>query len=51
MKPARGNSGSKIQHGFSMTDRLNAMRDFYKGTGATYKDAAADFFKQHPNLK
>jgi len=51
MKPGRGNSAQRIQTNFSRQERLNAMRDFYKQTGAKYGDAARDFFNQHPNLK
>jgi hypothetical protein len=51
MKPGRGNSRQRIQTNFSRQERLKAMGDFYKQTGAKYGDAAKDFFSQHPHLK
>ncbi len=50
MRPQRGNSGAKIQQNFDRSERLEALRDFYRGPGAKYKDAARDFFEQHPDL-
>ena len=50
MRPQRGNSGQKIRQNFTRQERLEALRDFYRGPGASYKDAATDFFKQHPGL-
>lgn len=49
MSPQRGNSGKTIQKNFSRQQRIQAMKDFYKGPGAKYTNAAKDFFKQHPN--
>jgi hypothetical protein len=51
MRPSSTNSGMKIRDTFSRGDRLQAMADFYKGSGAKYTQAAKDFFKQHPGLK
>jgi RHS repeat-associated protein len=51
MVPKKGNPGLKIQGNFPRADRLKAMSDFYKGSGAKFKTAASDFFKQHPHLK
>jgi len=50
MRPQRGNSGQKIRQNFTRQERLEALRDFYRGPGAKYKDAANDFFNQHPGL-
>ncbi len=50
MRPQRGNSGQKIRQNFTRQERLDALQEFYRGPGAKYKDAAADFFKQHPDL-
>ncbi|GGP72663.1 hypothetical protein GCM10009347_41650 [Shewanella algicola] len=50
MRPQRGNSGQKIRQNFTRQERLEALRDFYRGEGAKYKDAATDFFKQHSDL-
>lgn len=51
MKPGRYNPRQRIQANFSRQERLKAMGDFYKQTGAKYGDAAKDFFSQHPHLK
>ncbi|HWW43101.1 RHS repeat-associated core domain-containing protein, partial [Pedobacter sp.] len=51
MRPGRGNSRAIIQRNFSRQERLKAVGDFYKQTGAKYGDAAKDFFNQHPHLK
>jgi hypothetical protein len=32
-------------------ERLEALRDFYQQNVQRYPEAAADFFKQHPQLK
>ena len=48
MRPQRGNPGSRIRQNFSRQQRVNAMKIFYKGSGAKYTNAAKDFFKQHP---
>jgi RHS repeat-associated protein len=50
MRPQRGNSGQVIRQNFSRQERLEALRDFYRGPGAKYTDAAHDFFSQHPGL-
>ncbi len=50
MRPQRGNSGQVIRQNFSKRERLDAMRDFYRGPGAKYSGAARDFFSQHPGL-
>lgn len=50
MRPQRGNSGQVIRQNFARQQRLEALRDFYRGLGAKYKEAASDFFKQHPEL-
>jgi hypothetical protein len=50
MRPQRGNSGQDIRQNFSRQERLEALRDFYRGPGAKYTDAARDFFRQHPGL-
>jgi len=49
MRPQRGNSGARIQRNFTRAQRIQAMKDFYRGPGAKYTNAAKDFFKQHPN--
>jgi RHS repeat-associated protein len=51
MRPQKGNSGSTIRSNFSREERLEAMSEFYKTKGAQYKEAAVDFFKQHPHLR
>jgi len=51
MVPKKGNPGSVIRQNFPRNERLQALADFYKGAGARYKDAANDFFKQHPGYK
>jgi len=51
MRPGRGNSRAIIQRNFSRQERLKAVGDFYKQTGAKYENAARDFFNQHPHLK
>ena len=48
MRPQKGNSGKQIQKNFSRQQRIQAMKDFYKGPGAKYTNAAKDFFKQRP---
>ncbi len=48
MRPQRGNPGRVIQRNFTRQQRIQAMKDFYKGPGAKYTQAAKDFFKQHP---
>lgn len=48
MRPQSNNSGTRIQQNFTLQQRKQAMRDFYKGPGAKYKNAAKDFFKLHP---
>ena len=48
MRPQRGNSGKIIQKNFTRQERVNALKDFYNGTGSKYTNAAASFFKQHP---
>ncbi|HET7118657.1 MAG TPA: hypothetical protein VFI29_19330, partial [Hanamia sp.] len=48
MRPGPGNSGKRISQNFSRGERIQAMKDFYKGSGAKYTKAASDFFKQHP---
>jgi len=50
MRLQRGNSGQDIRQNFSRQERLEALRDFYRGPGATYTDAARDFFRQHTGL-
>jgi hypothetical protein len=50
MSPSRSNPGQFIRSNFSRSARLGAMRDFYRGPGARFSRAAADFFKQHPDL-
>ena len=50
MRPQRGNSGRDIQENFDRSEMVEAMRDFYRGPGAKYKDAARDFFEQHPRF-
>lgn len=51
MRPQRGNSGAKIQDNFTRQERLDALAEFYEGSGAKYKDVVEDFFKQHPGLR
>ena len=48
MRPQKGNSGATIRKNFTREQRIQAMKDFYKGPGANYAPAAKDFFKQHP---
>jgi hypothetical protein len=48
MRPQSNNPGRKIQRIFSPEERQRAMKDFYNGPGAKYKQAASDYFKQHP---
>ena len=48
MRPSSINPGRKIRRNFSRDERLQALSNFYKGPGAKYPKAAADFFKQHP---
>ena len=48
LRPQRGNSGGQIQTNFSKQERNQAMKDFYTGSGAKYKQAASDYAKQHP---
>jgi RHS repeat-associated protein len=48
MRPQRGNSGDKIQQNFSRSQCIGALCEFYRGPGAKYDRAAADFLKQHP---
>ena len=51
MRPQRGNSGAKIRQNFSRNERLQALAEFYGGSGSKFRTAARDFFKQHPHLK
>ncbi len=51
MVPKRGNPGILIRQKLSYSQRVRIMAEFYKGPGKIYKEAAADFFKQFPNLK
>ena len=48
MRSGPGNSRSRIGNNFSRGERIQAMKDFYKGAGAKYNKAAEHFFKQHP---
>ena len=50
MRPQRGNSGARIRRNFTRSQRLDGLKDFYRGPGAKFKTAAKDFFKQHPGL-
>ena len=51
MRPQPGNSGAKIRGNFTREERLDALAQFYKRNRSKYRDAARDFFKQHPHLK
>ena len=46
MRPQRGNPGSLIQRNFSSGQRIDAMSNFYNGSGSKYSKAASDFFSQ-----
>lgn len=48
MRPTRRNSGLDIQQNFTREERICALCEFYRGSGAKYETAAFDFFKQHP---
>lgn len=52
MAPSSTNSGPNIQENFTREERLSALADFYGDPeiAASYPDAAADFFAQHPDL-
>jgi len=49
MRPQKGNSGQKIRQNFSREERLKALKEFYRGPGAKYEEAAKDFFERHPD--
>ncbi|WP_305852104.1 RHS repeat-associated core domain-containing protein, partial [Aliikangiella sp. G2MR2-5] len=50
MRPQSNNPGSAIREHFTRKQRLEALRDFYRGPGSRYTQAAKDFFSQHPHL-
>ena len=50
MRPQPGNSGVIIRQNFTRQERLEALRDFYRGPGSIYTEAATGFFAQHPGL-
>jgi uncharacterized protein RhaS with RHS repeats len=50
MRPQRNNSGQEIRQNFSRQERLEALRDFYRGPGSKYENVAKDFFRQHPGF-
>jgi hypothetical protein len=46
MRPTCINPGREIRNDFDLSERLQALADFYRGPGARFVDAAADFFAQ-----
>jgi hypothetical protein len=45
------NKGDDIQENFTTDERLQALAEFYRGPGARFTQAAADFFAQHPGYR
>ena len=45
------NKGDDIQEHFTLDERLRALAEFYRGPGARFTRAAADFFAQHPEYR
>jgi hypothetical protein len=48
MRPQRNNRGVDIQDRFSLQERIDALKDFYRQYQSQYPQAAADFLGQIP---
>ena len=51
MRLQRGNSGKDIRRNFKTQEMEGALKRFYSGPGAKYKNAAMDFFKQVSKIR
>jgi hypothetical protein len=51
MQHSCNNKGDDIQENFTTDERLRALAEFYRGPGARFTQAAADFFAQHPGYR
>jgi RHS repeat-associated protein len=49
MRPTCINPGLQIQRDYTKDERMNALKDFYRGPGARYADAARHFFNNLSN--